>query len=33
MTEQIERVEIEFLVLPREPRQGKLILVVCPLDE
>lgn len=33
MTEQTERVEVEFLVLPREARQGKLILVVCPLDE
>lgn len=33
MTEQVERVEIEFLVMPRENRQGKLILVVCPLDE
>lgn len=28
-----ERIEVEFLVLPREARQGKLILVVCPLDE
>lgn len=33
MTEQVDRIEIEFLVLPREHRQGKLILVVCPLDE